>query len=313
MTTNSENIFDKAVLLTVEFHKLGTKRKVSTKQIEVDADKSMLHVSKDILESDKLKAIVRFDADTKRFIKYRSLPSKFMSGTYLLPISLIEDTEKILRERSAQREELVSGFMLEYQEKKSEGLQRLAALAREKDYPLEDKVRACFGMEWSYTEMSTPGRLKSISIALFEQEKQKAQATWNNAIADGQQILRDSFAGFVDQMTSILTPSDEGGKKRIKLPEDKRTWYADFQDFMANFSSLDMAGDAELAQLVETARKATNGIMPKQLKTDEAIRDSLKKTMDSLKNQMAPLMVDCKRAIDLTDDSEENNGTEDLF
>ena len=55
---------------------MGNTRKVSTSQIEADADKDLLRVSKHLLDSAELKAIGRFDGEIRRFSITSACPSK---------------------------------------------------------------------------------------------------------------------------------------------------------------------------------------------------------------------------------------------
>ncbi len=64
----------KTVCIEVRLSTMGNTRKVSTSQIEADADKDLLRVSKHLLDSAELKAVGRFDGESRRFL-YNSLPA----------------------------------------------------------------------------------------------------------------------------------------------------------------------------------------------------------------------------------------------
>ena len=73
----------KTVCIKVRLSTMGNTRKVSTSQIEADADKDLLRVSKHLLDSAELKAIGRFDGEIRRFLYNICLP--FEVGIHLLP------------------------------------------------------------------------------------------------------------------------------------------------------------------------------------------------------------------------------------
>ena len=58
----------KTVCIKVCLSTMGNTRKVSTAQIETDADKDLLRVSKQLVDSEELKAISRFDGEIRRFL-----------------------------------------------------------------------------------------------------------------------------------------------------------------------------------------------------------------------------------------------------
>ncbi len=71
---------------------MGDTRKVfNLSQIEADADKDLLHVSKHLLDSAELKVIGRFDGEIRRFLYDICLP--FEIGIHLLPGAALEVAE----------------------------------------------------------------------------------------------------------------------------------------------------------------------------------------------------------------------------
>src|SRR5262249_18702935 len=58
----------KTVCIKMRLSTMGNTRKVSTSQIESDADKDLLRVSNHLLDSAELKAIGRFDGEIRRFL-----------------------------------------------------------------------------------------------------------------------------------------------------------------------------------------------------------------------------------------------------
>ena len=88
---------------------MGNTRKVSTSQIEADADKDLLRVSKHLLDSAELKAIGRFDSEIRRFLYGICLP--FEIGIHLLPVAALEVMEERLRKFLTDRAELVKAFV----------------------------------------------------------------------------------------------------------------------------------------------------------------------------------------------------------
>src|SRR5687768_16998683 len=99
----------KTVCIKVSLSTMGNTRKVSTAQIEADADKDLLRVSKRLVDSAELKAITRFDGEIRRFLYNICLP--FEIGIHLLPIAALQTVEHRLRQFAGDRTELVHAFL----------------------------------------------------------------------------------------------------------------------------------------------------------------------------------------------------------
>ena len=102
----------KTVCIKMRLSTMGNTRKVSTSQIEADADKDLLRVSKHLLDSAELKAIGRFDGEIRRFLYNICLP--FEIGIHLLPIAALEIVEDRMRKFAEDRQVLVAAFLSVY-------------------------------------------------------------------------------------------------------------------------------------------------------------------------------------------------------
>lgn len=175
------NVTEKTVCISITFGALGNSRKVSTSEVEVDTDKSMIRVNKTLLDAAELKAITKHDGELRSWLVDISLPSFFRAGFYLVPIAAIEKVQERLLEGQTKRAELVEAFLKVYKQRKSEAETRLKGLYNPTDYPAPSRVRAMFVFEWSWISFTTPGKLKEISASFFEQEQQKAATKWAQA------------------------------------------------------------------------------------------------------------------------------------
>ncbi len=128
----------KTVCIKMRLSTMGNIRKVSTSQIEADADKDLLRVSKHLLDSAELKAIGRFDGEIRRFLYNICLP--FEIGIHLLPIAALETVEDRLRKFVEDRQALVTAFLSVYPGLCQDAGKRLRGLYNPADYPPVDEV-----------------------------------------------------------------------------------------------------------------------------------------------------------------------------
>src|SRR5438128_735295 len=116
----------KTVCIKVRLSTMGNTRKVSTAQIEADADKDLLRVSKQLVDSAELKAISRFDGEIRRLLYNICLP--FEIGIHLLPIAALQQVEERLQQFAADREALGEAFLAAYPGLCHDAAKRLRAL-----------------------------------------------------------------------------------------------------------------------------------------------------------------------------------------
>ena len=135
----------KTVCIKVRLSTMGNTRKVSTSQIETDADKDLLRVSKHLVDSAELKAIGRFDGEIRRFLYNICLP--FEIGIHLLPITALETVEHRLRQFAEDRKQLVGAFIAAYPSLCQDAAKRLRGLYNPADYPPVEDVTKEFGGE----------------------------------------------------------------------------------------------------------------------------------------------------------------------
>ena len=102
----------KTVFIKVHLGLLGNSRKVSSSQVEVDADKALIHVAKNLLDSPELQAIRSLDGDVRRYLYDTCLP--FEVGIHLLPLGLLETVDEKLGEFNGKRSVLVEVFLAAY-------------------------------------------------------------------------------------------------------------------------------------------------------------------------------------------------------
>lgn len=287
MSENGQTLDDKSVLLVVEFHKLGNTRKVNPNEITVDADKSMLHVNKSLLDSPEYDAIKKHDGQTRAWLMTRALPSLFKEGVYRVPNLLVADVDSYLSRRKIQRDQLISEFGKTYDERVNEALKRLNGLANVNDYLDADDAASRFGLRWSYLTFATPDSLKNLKAGLFEREKAKIEKMVAEATDEIKLVLREQMRALVQRMVTQLTPAADGKRKKIY---DSLT--GNVEDFLDTFSARNLADDSELQELVAKARDVMRGIDPEILRNEDDTREIVKDGFEQINAQLDQMIVD---------------------
>jgi len=122
----------RTIVLIVTFSGIGNRRKVDTSRVQVDADKELIAVSKQLFESEALWEIQALDSEARRYIESRALPSMLKKGVYLLPLELVTEVETKLSEYAAQRHMFADKLKETYDEAVNQSKKRLRDLENRK-------------------------------------------------------------------------------------------------------------------------------------------------------------------------------------
>lgn len=308
--TRVKNLQQNAVLLSVSRGRLRTTKRISSSSVQSDADPDVLHVSKDIMDSDKLDAIGKLNAKISNFLLRICLPGPFKTGMYLLPVRLIDSTLKQLEADKVELTALVADFMEFYQAahqfaqaddataaamlEANPGLAQFAAskaqlgsLWNPTDYPAPDQVRARFFFDFSVMEMQTPGKLKAISKELYQRELEKIQNVWEGATEKISGVLMEEFQKLTSNLAERLTPGEDGKQKSLRASTLKK-----MNDWCSLFDARNLSSDEQLSAMVDKARKLVNGIDLENLKDDAAVREELSKDVQGLVEEVNAAIID---------------------
>jgi len=280
-------IFKKAVGFVVESKRLGTRRKVDSSAVGTDADKSLIHVSKSIIDSPELKAVEKIDSAIRKYLSDLCLPSNFKTGVYLLPVNLVEQVDAAFIEFQSQRDKLVDEFVASYGTRRDEAAARLGSLFNAKDYPPVDMIKSAFMLEGQYVTFDTPSSLKNIKAEIFKREREKADAKWTDALEQCRVLLRATMGELVGHIGERLTPKEDGKPKSFH-----GSMLSKLDTFMTSFADRNIADDQELAALVKEAKLVMTGVDVNSLRKEEGLRDALRGQMDELKGKLDSMVID---------------------
>ena len=279
-----QDLAQKTVCVKVRLGRLGNTRKVSNSQVEVDTDKSLIRVSKHLLDSKELRAIANFDGEIRRYLYDTCLP--FDAGIHLCPLALLEQMEARLRDFTKAREELVQAFLTAYSGLCQEAAQRLRSLYNPADYPPLEYVAQQFTFTWQYISFGVPDQLREISTKIWQDEREKAAQVMAEAGREIQQVLRAAMAELVKHMRDRLKDGPDGKPLRFK-----ETTVSNLVEFLGTFDFRNVTDDGELKALVEKAREMIAGVSADDLRTTADVRAKVQQGMADLAAELDTMIV----------------------
>lgn len=279
-----QDLAQRTVCVKVRLGRLGNSRKVSNSQVEVDTDKSLIRVSKHLLDSKELRTIANFDGEIRRYLYDTCLP--FEAGIHLCPVALLEEMERNLRAFTTSREELVQQFLTVYPSLCQEAAKRLRSLYNPADYPPLENVAQQFTFTWQYISFGVPDQLREISTKIWQDEREKAAQVMAEAGREIQQVLRTAMAELVKHMRDRLKDGPDGKPLRFK-----ETTVSNLVDFLGTFDFRNVTDDAELKALVDKARELLGDVSADDLRTTAAVRAKVQQGMADLAAELDTMIV----------------------
>lgn len=303
-----QRIQQDSVMLYLSMGRLRTRRKIAGNKVarksdehngalvETDMDPTMLHVSKDILESPELKEIGEHDSALKMWVKARCLPSPFKGkGIMILPVRLIQEVAEEIDASKRDRLPLIERFIEMYEQRKREAQEKLGAGFDVNDYPDVEAVRATFTFEFQMWELSTPGQLATVNRELYQRELTKMQNMWSEASHQVGTVLLQEFRKLTHHLAEKLAPGADG---KAKIFRD--TTVTNLTQWLELFKSRNISDDAELVDTVERARQLISGIQPDTIRDSDTLRAELATSFAELTAHVDATLIDRPtRAIDL--------------
>jgi len=277
-----EDLARKTVFIKLRLGVFGNSRKVSTAQVEVDADKTLIRVSKSILDSPELEAVRRLDSEIRRFLYTTCLP--FDTGVHLLPIGLIESVETKLCEFESKRQELVDEFIVAYPKLCQEAAARLRTLHNPLDYPPSDEVKSHFSCAWQYVSYGVPDQLRVVSERMFQDERDKAAQLMSEAYTEVRQVLREAMAELVTHLRDRLADQPDGKPQRLRESTVQK-----LRDFLDTFDFRNVTDDQELRAQVERARQLLAGNTTDAIRNTGELRARVRAGMEEIAQRLGTM------------------------
>ena len=297
---HKKNIFDNATCLILRKTSVGTSRKIDISHIEVDADKDRVAANKSLLKSPELAAIKSLDGFAVRWLYSRSFGKElFAAGIYLVKFSAADEVAAYLEAYRIERDKLITALCDKYPSLVLSDQQALKAEFNASDYPgvrvvnnklqfSKDALRSEFSIDWEFKTFVTPEMLKQVSPALYEQalaQEQRKVASMTDEVIFG---VREEAKKLIAHLIDKLTPTPDGKAKVLHTSSVEKV-----QDFLETFEKCKNLGDdTQLSALVKSLRSSMSGVTKDQLKSQEPLRDAIRRDFEKANAQLDQLLTD---------------------
>ena len=175
-----------------------------------------------------------------------------------------------------------------FAELRSAARQRLGSLYDDGDYP--ESLLGLFDVEWDFPAFEPPDYLRQLSPELYQQECQRVQARFDEAVRLAEEAFTDELAKLVSHLTERLAGNDDGKPKVFR-----DSAIENLTEFFDRFRHLNLRSDAQLDELVEQAQRVVRGVQPQQLRDNQQFRQHVATELSTVQSALDGLLIDRPR------------------
>ena len=165
---------------------------------------------------------------------------------------------------------------------------RLGKLYNPGDYPTS--LIGLFGVAWEFPSVQAPDYLKQLRPELYEQECQRVQTRFSEAVKLAEEAFTSELAKLIEHLTERLSAGPEGGHKVFR-----DSAITNLTEFFGRFKTLNIRSNAELDGLVETAQKVVQGISPEDVRNSDQLRQQVTTQLAAVQSTLDQMLVDAPR------------------
>jgi hypothetical protein len=175
-----------------------------------------------------------------------------------------------------------------YAELKSAARRRLGNLYDPLDYP--PSLRGLFDLAWEFPNVQPPDYLSQLNPAIYEQEKNRISARFEEAVRLAEQAFVSEFAALVSHLCERLSTEASGEKKVFR-----DTAVTNLVEFFERFRNLNVHSNDQLDKLVSEAQNFVRGVEPQTLRANETLRQHMATQLSSVQAALDGMLVDRPR------------------
>lgn len=293
-TTPAQRLQTTMAATKVSFTWFGVRKTLSAAQKEQAADSfaaeaKFLSAAKKLLDTrhEAFQVVIAVRGRVLAYWKALTLPYP-EPGIRLIRQDDLSQFDEQLQIFRAELSRAVSGLQTRYVELKDLARARLGTLFNARDYP--ESLLDEFGVAWEFPTVEPPEYLRRLNPALYEQECQRVQQRFQEAVSLAEQAFLDELARLVNHLTERLAGTDDGKPKVFR-----DSVIENLSDFFDRFQRLNIRSSAELDELVQQTQRIVQGVAPQQLRDNATLRQTIATEMATVQATLDGLLVDRPR------------------
>jgi len=209
-------------------------------------------------------------------------------GLRLIPQQDVADFDRSMHQFRGQLTAAVDELDDAFVELRSASRERLGRLFNASDYPVS--LKGEFAVTWEFPAVEPPNYLQQLNPALYEQQCQRVQARFDEAVELAEQAFLEELSKLVEHLTERLSGSEDG---KPKVFRDSAV--ENLSEFFERFQRLNIRSNEQLDALVGQAQRVLRNVEPQQLRDRAAVRGRVAGQLSTIQASLDGLMVDRPR------------------
>jgi hypothetical protein len=175
-----------------------------------------------------------------------------------------------------------------YADLKGAARRRLGDLYNPTDYPTS--LQGLFGVDWDFPSVEPPDYLCQLNPAIYEQERARVAARFEEAVQLTEQAFISEFAKLIEHLTERLRDNGDGERKIFR-----DSAITNLTEFFNRFRQLNVRSNQELDALVEQAQWVVQGHQPQDLRDSDGLRQHVAAQLSRVQAALDGMLVDRPR------------------
>ena len=176
-----------------------------------------------------------------------------------------------------------------YGELKRAAAERLGSLYNAADYP--ETLVGLFDVQWDFPSFEPPDYLRLLCPAVFEAERARVAARFDEAVQLAESAFLEEFARLVSHLCERIGGTGEDGQPRVF----RDTAVENLSDFFGRFRELNVRSDEQLDELVGRAQRAVRGVGAQDLRDSGELRHRVASQLALVQSSLDGMLVERPR------------------
>ena len=255
-----------------------------------DADGPFLSAGKKLIDTvhPAFRAVTAIRGKADAYWKGQSLPYP-EPGVRLIRHDAVGAFAAQMADFQAELDDAVADLDRHYAEIKAAARDRLGSLFNPADYP--ETLVGLFGMAWDFPNVEPPDYLVQLSPGLYEAERARVAARFEEAVELAERAFLDEFARLVAHLAERISGTGEDGQPLVF----RDSAVGNLQEFFDRFKSLNVRSNDQLDALVAEARRAVRGVGARDLREGEGLRRAVAAELSRVRSSLDAMLVERPR------------------
>jgi hypothetical protein len=279
----------------VSFTWMGTQKTLTPEQKAqaaetFDAEGPFLSAGKKLIDTRHaaFRAVTAIRGKVDSYWKGLSLPYP-EPGVRLIKHETVESFAAQMTDFRTELDDAVANLDRHFGELKQAASERLGSLFNPSDYP--ETLVGLFGVEWGFPSVDPPDYLVQLAPGLYEAEKARVAARFEEAVQLAEQAFLDEFTRLIAHLTERISGVGEDGQPRVF----RDSAIGNLTEFFERFRSLNVRSNDQLEALVAEAQRAVRGVDARDLREASGLRQAVATQLSRVQSSLDAMLVERPR------------------